>query len=149
MFIAQRAELSASPHIEWPGVTPPNDWQQAFAWIRLRTLRSALFAMNPDYLRLHGENEHGFRGLAERSQLAESAKDRAVSRNLPALAWEWREEVRAQIGIEDFNAAQLTNLRLRYGVTWLLLRKQAGRAASLPDLDCPYGNSTLRICRCP
>ena len=149
MFIAQRFELSSSPHIEWPGITPKNDWQEAFAWIRVHTPGSALFAMNPDYLYLPGENEHGFRGLAERGQLAESGKDRAVSRNLPALAWEWRDEVRAQRGVDDFGWAQLSDLRRRYGVTWLLLRKAAGRAASLPSLECPYENPTLRVCRAP
>lgn len=149
MFMAQRAELAASPHIEWPGVPPPNDWQQSFAWIRANAPRNALFAMNPDFLLLEGENEHGFRGLAERSQLAESAKDRAVSRNLPALAWEWRDEVRAQEGIEGFDLAHLRDLRLRYGVNWLLLMRGAGRAASLRNLDCPYENRTLSVCRCP
>lgn len=149
MFLAQRAELDGTPHIEWPWIAPRDDWSRAFDWIRLHTPRAALFAMNPDYLHLPGENEHGFRGLAERGQLAESAKDRAVSRNLPALAWEWRDEVRAQQGIDDFGSVQLADLRRRYGVSWLLLRKGAGRAASLPALDCPYENSTLRVCRAP
>jgi len=149
MFLAQRAELNASPHIEWPWSAPRNEWRLAFDWVRLHTPRDALFAMNPDYLHLPGENEHGFRGLAERGQLAESNKDRAVSRNFPALAWEWREEVRAQKGIDDFDLAQLSALRRRFGVTWLLLRKGAGRAAALPALDCPYENSTLRVCRAP
>ena len=149
MFLSQRKELKASPHIEWPGTVPHNDWLQAFAWVRAHTPPDALFAMNADYLRLEFENEHGFRGLAERSQLAESGKDRAVSRNIPALAWQWREEVRAQVGIEDFDLAKLSGLRKRYGVSWLVLRKAAGRAASLPDLDCPYENPTLRVCRVP
>lgn len=149
MFVAQRHELSASPHIEWPGADSHNDWLEAFDWIRLHTPTSALFAMNPDYLRLDGENEHGFRGLAERGQLAEAAKDRAVARNIPALAWQWRDEVRAQEGIEEFDLARLSDLRKRYGVTWLLLRKAAGRATSLTALDCPYENPTLRVCRAP
>jgi hypothetical protein len=149
MFLAQRAEIDASPHIEWPAMTPANDWLRAFAWIRGHTPRDALFAMNPEFLRLPGENEHGFRGLAERGQLAESAKDRAVSRNLPGLAWEWRQEVEAQQGIEDFSQTQLSALRRRFGVSWLLLRKGVGAAASLPGLDCPYENATLRVCRAP
>ncbi len=149
MFLAQRSELSASPHFEWPGAASRNDWLQAFIWIRLHTPRNALFAMNPDYLRLDGENEHGFRGLAERSQLAEAAKDRAVARNIPALAWQWRDEVRAQQGIEEFDLERLSELRRSYGVTWLLLRKATGRAASLSALDCPYENPTLRVCRAP
>jgi hypothetical protein len=149
MFLAQRAELADNPHIEWPGLISTNDWHGAFDWIRSHTPRDALFAMNPDFLRLPGEHEHGFRGLAERSQLAESSKDRAVSRNIPGLAWEWREEVRAQHGIDDFGRAQLSDLSRRYGVSWLLLRKGAGVAASLQDLDCPYENATLRVCRAP
>ena len=149
MFVAQRADAGSSPHIEWPGTVPRNDWRLAFEWIRGNTPRNALFAMNPDFLRLPGENEHGFRGLAERSRLADTEKDRAVARNLPSLAWEWREEVRAQSGIEQFDLGALAGLRRRFGVSWLLLRKGAGRAASLPGLDCPYENSTLRVCRAP
>jgi hypothetical protein len=149
MFLAQRAEVDASPHIEWPGNVPRNDWLQAFGWIRLHTPRDALFAMNPDVLHLPGENEHGFRGLAERSQLAESAKDRAVSRNIPGLAWAWREQVRAQQGIDAFSVQQLAELRRRYGVTWLLLWKGTPGAAAAAELDCPYENATVRVCRAP
>ena len=149
MFLAQRTELDASAHIEWPGAVPRNNWLRAFAWIRDHTPRDALFAMNPDILRLPGENEHGFRGLAERSQLAESAKDRAVSRNIPGLAWAWRDQVRAQQGIEEFDLAQLKDLRRRYGVTWLLLWKGADRAAAPAGLDCPYENAAVRVCRAP
>ncbi|HKO05047.1 MAG TPA: hypothetical protein VJW51_09875 [Candidatus Acidoferrales bacterium] len=149
MFFAQRAELDASPHIEWPAAAPRNEWLRAFAWIRVHTPRDALFAMNPEILRLPGENEHGFRGLAERSQLAESAKDRAVARNVPGLAWAWRDQVRAQQGIEEFDLARLQDLRRRYGVTWLLLWKGAGRAAAPAGLDCPFENSAARVCRAP
>jgi hypothetical protein len=149
MFLAQRAELDASAQIEWPGAAPHNDWLRAFAWIRDHTPRDALFAMNPEILRLPGENEHGFRALAERGQLAESAKDRAVSRNIPGLAWAWRDQVRAQQGIEEFDLAQLQDLRRRYGVTWLLLWKGADRAASSHALDCPYENAAVRVCRAP
>jgi len=149
MYFAQRTELEGTPHIEWPGAAPRNEWLRAFAWIRVHTPRDALFAMNPDILRLPGENEHGFRGLAERSQLAEAAKDRAVSRNVPGLAWAWRDQVRAQHGIEEFDLAKLKELRRRYGVTWLLLWKGAGRAAGPAGLDCPYENSAVRVCRAP
>jgi hypothetical protein len=149
MFFAQRTELAASPHIEWPGVVPSNDWRQAFDWVRTHTPRNALFAMNPDFLRLPAEEEHGFRGLAERSQLAEAAKDRAVSRNIPGLAWEWRDQVRAQRGIDEFDGQQVADLRRRYGVTWLLLRKAAEGAGTGAGLDCPYENATVRVCRVP
>jgi hypothetical protein len=149
MFFVQRAQLEASPHIEWPGVSPKTDWLQAFDWIRRNSPRDALFAMNPDLLQLPGENEHGFRALAERSQLAEASKDRAVSRNIPSLAWQWRDQVRAQRGIEDFDRARLQNLGKSYGATWIVLRTQAGRAAALPGLCCPYENATVRVCRMP
>jgi len=149
MFTAQRAELNGSAHIEWPGAAPRNDWVDAFNWIRLRTPRDALFAMNPGLLALPRENEHGFRGLAERSQLAESAKDRAVSRNIPGLAWAWRDQVHAQQGIDIFTVEQLRDLRVRYGVTWLLLWKGAERGNAPPNLDCPYENATARVCRAP
>jgi hypothetical protein len=149
MFRAQRAELALSAHCEWPGSAPRNDWLQAFDWIRLNTPRNALFAMNPELLRLPAENEHGFRGLAERSQLAEAAKDRAVSRNIPGLAWAWRDQVHAQKGIEGFTLERLADLRRRYGVTWLLLWKGAERAPAGAALDCPYENASVRVCRAP
>jgi len=149
MFRAQRADLRLSPHYEWPGAAPRNDWLKAFDWIRQHTPRNALFAMNPDLLRLPAENEHGFRGLAERSQLAESAKDRAVSRNIPGLSWAWRDQVHAQRGIEGFTREELAGLRKRYGVTWLLLWKGAQRGSEQATLDCPYENAAARVCRAP
>ena len=149
MFLAQRVELDASPHIEWPGAVPANDWLQSFAWIRGHTPRDALFALNPEILSLPGENEHGFRGLAERGQLAEVAKDRAVSRNIPGLAWAWRDQVRAQREIEHFTREQFRDLRRRYGVTWVLLWKGAKQSEVGSGLECPYENATVRVCRAP
>jgi hypothetical protein len=100
-------------------------------------------------MELRGEDEHGFRGLAERGQLAEATKDRAVARNLPALAYAWRAQVHGQQGIDDFDLSRLRDLRRRFGATWLLLQRNAGRAAALPELDCPYENSAVRVCRAP
>jgi len=148
MFFAQRTELDATPHIEWPGTIPRNDWREAFEWIRMHTPRNALFAMNPAFLALPGENEHGFRGLAERGQLAEAAKDRAVSRNIPGLAWAWRDQVHVQQGIDGFDLRRLEELRKRYGVTWLLLWKKA-EGSERAALDCPFENATIRVCRAP
>ena len=52
-----------------------NAWLQAFAWIRQNTPVDGLFALDPHYMTLPGEDYHGFRALAERSVLADYEKD--------------------------------------------------------------------------
>jgi len=149
MFSAQRDELTDSPHVEWPGRLPDNDWRRAFEWVRMNTPRDALFAINPYLLNLPAEDEHGFRGLAERGHLADARKDRAVSRNRPALAWAWQDQVRAQTGIDGFDYSAFAELRERYGATWVLLWKGAENYAGGKGLDCPYENATAKVCRLP
>jgi hypothetical protein len=141
MFLAQRALFPATAHLELPGATPSNPWAQAFDWVRTHTPVNAVFAMNPDYMNLAGEDEHGFRTLAERSSLANIHDKGAVSM-FPALARDWFEQDQAQRGWASFQAADFERLRRVYGVTWVILDRPAP-----PGLACPFRNETVAVCR--
>jgi len=142
MFAAQRSLFPASAHIEWPGRTPKNAWAQAFVWIRENTPTDAIFALDPDYMRLPGEGVIGFRCLAQRSRLADTVKDGGVVSMFPALADEWWEQVRAQSPWKNLQSAALPRLREKYKVSWVVVQ-QPGAAA----LTCPYQNAAVRVCR--
>jgi hypothetical protein len=144
MFWAQCATYPASRHLEWPGSAPHNPWLEAFAWIRAQTPIDAYFAAGADYMRRPGEDYHGFRALAERSVLADAAKDSAVATQVPRLAQRWLDEVEAQRGWEHFRPADFANLKERFGVDWVLVERPGGEG-----LECPYENAALRVCRVP
>ncbi len=83
MFIAQLALFPASPHIEWSLESEGNKWAQAFVWTKQNTPTNAMFALDPEHMRIAGEDSHGFRAIAQRSMLADAVKDSgAVSRML-------------------------------------------------------------------
>jgi hypothetical protein len=66
MFLVQRASFPASRHIQWPWAQHRNGWLKAFVWIRENTPSSALFALGPDHMNTSGEDNEGFRAVAER-----------------------------------------------------------------------------------
>ncbi len=144
MFYVQRQLFPATPHIEWPGRVPPNDWLQAFAWIRANTPTGAIFALHPNHMAMRGEDQHGFRVLAERSMLADAVKDSGALTMFPdlPLAEHWQQQIQAQQGWENFGAADFQRLHRDWGVTWVVLDQP--RPTSL---YCPYANRTLRVCR--
>jgi len=142
MFFAQRDTYSASAHLECPGLAPRNPWLEAFAWIRENTPPDAYFAAGPNYMRRPGNDYHSFRALAERSVLADMAKDSAVATQVPRLAPRWREEVEAQKGWEQFTPADFERLKSRFGVDWVLVERPGGEG-----LDCPHEGSLLRVCK--
>jgi hypothetical protein len=141
MYFVQRETFPASPHIEWPGVVPANDWLQAFAWIRGNTPEDAYFALDPDHMNSAGEDEHGFRALAERSMLADRVKDSGAVTMFPRMANEWRQQLRAQAGWPDFQKADFERLHRDFGVTWFVVRRASG-----DGLVCVYQNPTLKVC---
>lgn len=146
MLYSQVELFPATPHVEWPGIVPHNDWLQAFAWIRQNTPTNAIFALNPDHMHLPGEDEHGFRALAERSMLADAVKDGApvtLFPNLP-LVDDWQQQVQAAAGWEHFQLADFERLRRNWNVTWVVLDNPHTQLD-----DCPYANETLRVCRIP
>ena len=142
MAFAQWQLFPATPHIEWPGAAPRNDWVAAFVWIRGHTPVDAYFALNPKHMVLPGEDEQGFRAIAERSMLADRVKDSGAVTMFPALAEAWRRQVRAQDGWTHFQAADFRRLKQEFGVNWVVLQQPG-----VPDMDCPYENKTLIVCR--
>jgi hypothetical protein len=145
MAYAQRQEFPAGPHIEWPGRTTANDWLRAFDWIRLNTPVRAYFVMDPRYLERPGEDFHGFRGLAERSMLADLIEDRAVASVRPEVAGVWRSQSEALHNWSAMDLAGFRDLKRRFGVDWALLERAVPPATT--GLVCPYENAQLRVCR--
>jgi hypothetical protein len=144
MFVTQRALFPASAHIEWPGIAPKNEWAQAFLWARKNTPVDAVFALDPDFMQLPGEDTTGFRCLAERSRLADSSKDSGAVSMFPPLADEWWTQVRAQTPWKSFRADDFAKLKNTYAVSWVVVQ-QPGPFG----LDCAYQNGSVRVCRIP
>ncbi|MFB3777176.1 MAG: DUF6798 domain-containing protein [Bryobacteraceae bacterium] len=142
MWYAQRQLFPATPHLEWPWTDSPNPWVRVFRWIRTNTPKDALFALDPEYMSLPGEDHQGFRVLAQRSRLADAAKDSGPASLMPELAEEWLAQVEAQRGMSRFQAADFEGLKTRYGVSWVLLAR-----ASPQGLACPYQQGGLSVCR--
>src|ERR1700730_3504909 len=146
MFYASRQLFPATPQIEWPGMTPKNDWMKTFAWIKANTPTDAIFALNPEHLKMPGEDYQGFRGLAERSMVADAVRDPGVVTYFPdtGIAEHWKEQVNAQQGWSKFQLADFERLRAKYGVSWVVVDQKGDLG-----LDCPYANTTLRVCHVP
>jgi hypothetical protein len=144
MFVAQRALFPASAHVEWPGAAARNPWEQAFLWVRDNTPVDAVFGLNPEYMHFAGEDEIGFRCLAERSRLADWVKDNGVVSMFPPLADEWWAQVQAESPWENFQLSDFQRLKKEYGVGWVVLRRH-----SVAGLECEYENSAVSVCRIP
>ncbi len=144
MFTFQCAEFAGSQHLELPGREPFNPWLQAFAWIRTNTPANAFFALDPHYMAAPGEDYHGFRALAERSQLADSVKDAAVVTQVPELGPVWLRQVQAQAGWSRFNLADFERLKAEFGVDWVLVSYPQPQG-----LGCRWHNRALAVCQIP
>jgi len=143
MFMTQRMLFPADAHIEWPGRGSKNHWVQAFLWIRNNTPVDAVFAVDPYYMEIPGEDEQGFRALARRSRTADAVKDSGAVSMFPSMADEWWLQVQAQSGWRNnFGRAQFRRLHTDYGVNWVVLQRPG-----LPGLDCPYQNEAVVVCR--
>ncbi len=144
MFYAQRALFPASAHIEWPGSKPRNRWVEAFEWAHDNTPPDAIFALDPNYMHIPGEDEDGFRAVAQRSMLADWVSDGGAVSMFPSLAEEWLAQVDAHRGWQEFRIQDFRGLQARYGVNWVVLTlNQPGVA----DLQCPYQNQIVKVCR--
>jgi hypothetical protein len=142
MCVVQVLALPASPHIELPGAASSNAWVSAFVWIRDNTPKNAIFALDPDYLGMPGEDLHGFRAVAERSVLADNLKDSGAVSVFPQLANSWKAQTIAQSGWNTFTIPDFRRLRERYGVTWVILN-----GPSVSGLTCVYSNRAVNVCR--
>jgi hypothetical protein len=144
MFLAQRAMFTASAHVEWPGVSARNPWARTFVWIRQNTPVDAVFALDPDYMSIAGEDEIGFRCLAQRSRLADRNKDNGVVSMFPPLAEVWWAQVRAQTPWRNFRLGDFSRLKNTYGANWVVLQQPG-----VGGMDCPYQNGAVKVCRIP
>jgi hypothetical protein len=142
MWFAQRELFPATPHLEWPASEPKNDWVRAFLWVRGNVPIDAYFALDPDYMELPGEDQHGFRAIAERSRLADRIKDSGGVTMFPALAETWHEQVHAQIRWKNFQVQDFRRLKEKFGVNWVVLQRPG-----VAGLSCPYQNNTLLVCQ--
>lgn len=149
MFYAQRQMYATSPHLELPFITPDSGWLRAFDWIRLYTPSNSLFAIDPHYETLPGEDYHGFRALAERSVLADYEKDAGMATRVPALAPRWLKEVTALNGWRSFRAADFQRLKNDFGVTWFVLSAADAEFSNTQPspVVCPYANEEVKVCR--
>lgn len=144
MFFAQRALFPASPQVEWPWQSPRNPWGQAFVWVRANTPVNALFALDPATMNIDGEDEIGFRCLAQRSRMADAVKDTGVVSMFPPLADEWWTQVQAQRPWKNLNLDGFEQLKKSYGVGWAVVQ-QPGVAG----LNCRYQNIAVQVCQIP
>ncbi len=141
MYALNLALYPASPHIELPGRAGANRWLAAFYWVRANTPKSAFFALDPRYLELPGEDEHGFRAVAERDRLADFYKDSGVATMFPELSEDWARDERALAGWNGFDRAAFERLHRATGVGWVVLDR------SIEGLACPYQQGGVLVCR--
>ncbi len=142
MWFLQESYYPHSAHLEWHDSGQQSTWTSAFLWIRDHTPKDAVFALDPNYMGRSGEDDHGFRAVAERSVLADNLKDSGAVSLFPELADRWKDQVQAQSQMEHFHLRDFENLAKRYPVTWILTHR--------PDpagLTCPYENQELAVCR--
>lgn len=144
IFLAQRNAYAYSPHVEWPGAPPRNNWVSAFLWIRQNAPKDAIFALDPGYILARGEDEHGFRAIAQRSMLADEVKDSGVVSLFPPLAQEWYREQQALSGWKSFQLKDFQRLAREYPVSWVVVE-----GAPAAGLDCRYHNPAVSVCRIP
>jgi hypothetical protein len=150
MYFAERGLFPASPHIEWPGRAPNNEWVEAFLWVRQNTPVDAYFALSPHYIADQNEDHRGFRSWAWRSQMADWEKDGGVVSLIPELGPRWQREVHALDGWDHLGSADFVRLHRDFGVTWTILDRRLpdGQTRQIPqNLDCPYRNRDLYVCR--
>jgi len=142
MWLFQQTAYPFSLHVEWPGVSGGNDWTAAFLWIRGHTPHDAVFALDPNYMAAAGDDQHGFRAVAERSALADNLKDSGAVSLFPQLASRWKQQVMAGDGWQHFQRADFEKLARQYPVTWIVVQRPEPAG-----LVCPYENRELDVCR--
>jgi hypothetical protein len=143
MFFVDRSTYPHSKHIEWPLAASLNPWSQAFLWIRTNTPKDTVFAIDPNYMTIDTEDQHGFRALAERSMLADNIKDSGAVTMFPSLVSDWQQQQEAQRGFNHFSLADYQQLASQYPVTWAVVENP------IPGLDCPYRNDEVAVCHIP
>lgn len=141
MFAAQSAIWPGAVRLELPGHPSSNPYVEAFLWIRTHTPADAVFAFDPQLVYQPGEDEQGFRVIAERDQLADD-KDAGVVAVTPRLAGRWAAQRNAEAEINTMSGQQRKAALAPQGVTWVVL------SPSAPTIHpCPWANSTVKVCK--
>jgi len=145
MFEVERDIYANSPHIEWPWMkSSPNAWVNTLLWVRHNTPHDAVFAVDSRYFKDAGVDDHGFRAISQRSELADYFKDGGAVAVFPELAVEWKRMNDATYGLNHFTAADFTRLAHTYPVTWAVIHGPAPAG-----MDCPYQRQGYAVCRIP
>ena len=139
---AAHSRYPGTPNLELPWNAPANDWLRAFAWVRVNTPQDAVFALDPKYLSLPGEDNHSFRALAERSSLVDSAKDSAVVAQSPLLARVWLSQDERQTNWRGWTQGDFVRLAQATPVRWVVIAPEQSEG-----LNCPYRSRTVDVCR--
>lgn len=134
----------ASPHIEWPGRLPDNAYVRAFDWVRTHTTVDTRIAIDPFYLRRPGPDWHSARVFTRRSMLSDAVHDLAPAAMNPALAERWTREQQGLSGWTGFSRGDFARLRRDFAVDWVVVAGTQGA-----DLDCPFAEPAVRVCRTP
>jgi len=142
MLQAERSAFPNSNHVELPWTTPRNFWTQTFLWIRTNTPRDALFALDADYINAPGEDAQCFRAIAERSSLPDYSKDGGEASIAPELTDTWKQGQAAQQHLSELSDTARTAALAPLGVSWIVLK-----ASAATNLDCPYANAAVKVCR--
>ena len=144
MFYVQRGTYPSSPHIEWREGASPNQWQQAFSWIKIHTPVNARFALDATYISQPGEDAQSFRAIAERSVLPDYSKDGGEASITPTLSAAWTAGQLAQRHLDsETDAERVTALR-PFNVDWIVLQQHTQTAFA-----CPFQNGTVKVCQLP
>lgn len=139
---AAHSRYPGTTNLELPGSAPANDWLRAFDWVRTHTPEDAVFALDPAYLSMPGEDNHSFRALSERSSLVDRAKDSAVVAQSLPLAEVWQTQVDEQANWRSWTRTDFHHLAEITPVRWILVAP--GQSTGLA---CPYTTGTVDVCR--
>jgi hypothetical protein len=144
MLFVQIRTFAHSSHLEFPWISPTNDWERAFVWIRDNTPMNSIVALDANYINSPGEDAQNARAITEKSLPADAAKDGGIAAIEPDLASAWFAGKNLQTDLATITDSQrLAKLRPAH-VRWLVLPIQ-----SKTELPCPYQNNATKICQTP
>jgi hypothetical protein len=144
MFFVQVRTFPHSSHLELPGRSPANEWEQGFVWIKNNTAPDATFALDAHYIEVAGEDAQSFRAVAERSAVPDYTKDGGIAAVDPALTPAWRTGEAIDVGLANLPDSERKEKLVRANVQWVVLPP-----SSETTFSCPYENRAMKVCRVP
>ena len=142
--LAVQQRYPASGYVDWPGQLPDNAYVRAFDWIQRHTPLDTRIAIDPFYLRHPGPDWHAARVFTRRSMISDAVHDLAPAAMSMPLAARWTAEQRQLAGWRTFQRDDFVRLGRDLHVSWVVVP-----AHQAPDLDCPFAEPTVRVCRVP